>query len=100
MNASNAEPAKDQPDADLHAHGPKPDQVRITVNEQYVVMPDKHATGAEIKQAAISAGVTIQPDFVLSEVRPNGEQKIVPDERKLSLNDGDEFWAIPGDDNS
>ncbi|WP_165553128.1 hypothetical protein [Kribbella speibonae] len=70
------------------------------MNEQYVVMPDKHATGAEIKQAAISAGVPIQPDFVLSEVRPNGEQKIVPDEKKLSLKDGDEFWAIPGDDNS
>ena len=100
MNASNASTAKDRSDHDSHAQGPKPDQVRITVNEQYVVMPDKHATGADIKMAAIGAGVTIQPDFVLSEMRPNGEQKIVPDEKKLSLKDGDEFWAIPGDDNS
>jgi len=100
MSASNATTATDRPDDDPHGHGPKPDQVRISVNEQYIVMPDKHATGAEIKQAAISAGVTIQPDFVLSEVRPNGEQKIVPDEKQLSLKDGDEFWAIPGDDNS
>ncbi|TCC20724.1 hypothetical protein E0H58_25580 [Kribbella speibonae] len=96
MTAASTNPGND----DSHGPGPRPEQVRITVNEQYVVMPDKHATGAEIKQAAISAGVPIQPDFVLSEVRPNGEQKIVPDEKKLSLKDGDEFWAIPGDDNS
>ena len=42
----------------------------------------------------------IQPDFVLSEVLPSGKQKIVPDDRKIHLKDGDEFWAIPGDDNS
>lgn len=97
MDASSSATAKDRPHDAL---GPEPREVRITVNEQYVVLPDKDATGAEIKQAAIAAGATIQPDFVLSEVRPNGEQKIVPDEKKLSLKDGDEFWAIPGDDNS
>ncbi|MFC9687263.1 multiubiquitin domain-containing protein [Kribbella sp. NPDC056951] len=96
MNTASTTAANDDP----HGHGSESEHVRITVNAQYVVMPDKHATGAEIKQAAISAGVPIQPDFVLSEVRPNGEQKIVPDEKKLSLKDGDEFWAIPGDDNS
>lgn len=100
MTASAAENAKDRPETKSHGHGPHPDPVRIAVNEQYVDMPDKHASGAEIKQAAISAGVPIQPDFVLSEVRANGEQKIVPDNKHLSLKDGDEFWAIPGDDNS
>ena len=43
---------------------------------------------------------SVQPDFVLSEVRPNGEQKIIPDDKVVDLRDGDEFWAIPGDDNS
>lgn len=79
---------------------PKPEAVRITVNEQFVVMADKHQTGASIKVAAIAAGVPLQPDFVLSEVHPNGEQNVVPDDKKVTLKEGDEFWAIPGDDNS
>ena len=37
---------------------------------------------------------------MLSEVLPSGKQKIVPDDKKIHLKDGDEFWAIPGDDNS
>ncbi|WP_310963884.1 multiubiquitin domain-containing protein [Nocardioides terrisoli] len=74
--------------------------IRIIVNGQAIVMTSKHVTGAEIKAAAIAVGVPIQADFVLSEVRPSGEQKIVPDDHQVSLKDGDEFWAIPGDDNS
>ena len=26
--------------------------------------------------------------------------KIVPDDKQVHVKDGDEFWAIPGDDNS
>jgi hypothetical protein len=74
--------------------------VRITVNSQFVEISSDEATGLQIKEAAIRAGVPIQVDFVLSEVRPNGEQKVIRDERKVHLKDGDEFWAIPGDDNS
>jgi hypothetical protein len=75
-------------------------QVQVLVNGQKVVLDESEATGAEIKAAAIAAGVPIQPDFVLSEVLPSGKQKMVPDDRKIHLKDGDEFWAIPGDDNS
>jgi hypothetical protein len=75
-------------------------RVRVLVNGQEVVLGESEATGAEIKAAAIAAGVPIQPDFVLSEVLPSGKQKIIPDDRKIHLKDGDEFWAIPGDDNS
>ena len=75
-------------------------RVEVLVNGQKVVLHDSEATGAEIKAAAIAAGVPIQPDFVLSEVLASGKQKIVPDDRKIHLKDGDEFWAIPGDDNS
>ena len=80
--------------------GPKPDEVRIIVNGQPVVLTDRHQTGASIEQAAIAQGVPIQLDFVLSEVLPNGHQKVIPDEGHVTLKDGDEFWAIPGDDNS
>ena len=77
----------------------KAKQARITVNGDFVVV-SKKVTGAEIKKAAIAAGAPIGPDFVLSEVRPNGEQRIVGDETEIVVKDGDEFWAIPGDDNS
>lgn len=75
-------------------------RVQVLVNGEKVVLDRSEATGAEIKAAAIAAGVPIQPDFVLSEVLPSGKQKIVPDGKKVHLKDGDEFWAIPGDDNS
>ncbi|MBV9379906.1 MAG: multiubiquitin domain-containing protein [Streptosporangiaceae bacterium] len=74
--------------------------VQVLVNGQKVVLHQSEATGEQIKAAAIAAGVPIQPDFVLSEVLPSGKQKMVPDDRKIHLKDGDEFWAIPGDDNS
>jgi len=76
------------------------DQARVTVNGQFVVLTGRKVTGLQIKEAAIAAGVPIQLDFVLSEVRPSGEQKIVPDDREVTVKSGDEFWAIPGDDNS
>jgi hypothetical protein len=75
-------------------------EVRITVNGQFVVLAKHHVTGLEIKEAAIAAGVPIQPDFVLSEVLPSGEQRIIPDDHEVEVKTGDEFWAIPGDDNS
>ena len=75
-------------------------RVQVLVNGQNVVLYQAEASGAEIKTAAIAAGVPIQPDFVLSEVLPSGKQKVVPDDKKIHLKDGDEFWAIPGDDNS
>ncbi len=85
--------------SEAHGHS-TPKEARITVNGQFVVVPKEKLTGLEIKEAAIQAGVPIQVDFVLSEVRPSGEQKIIPDDREIPLKTGDEFWAIPGDDNS
>jgi hypothetical protein len=79
---------------------PATDEIRVTVNGQFVVLTSRKVTGLQIKEAAIAAGVPIQLDFVLSEVRPSGEQKIIPDDREITVKSGDEFWAIPGDDNS
>lgn len=75
-------------------------EIRVTVNDQFVVLKSREVTGLQVKEAAIAAGVPIQLDFVLSEVRPSGEQKIIPDDREIAVKNGDEFWAIPGDDNS
>lgn len=75
-------------------------EARVTVNGQFVVLTSRKVTGLQIKEAAVAAGVPIQLDFVLSEVRPSGEQKIIPDDREIIVKSGDEFWAIPGDDNS
>ena len=48
----------------------------------------------EVQTLSIAAGVPIQPDFVLSLVLPSGKQKMVPDDKKIHLKDGDEFWAM------
>lgn len=77
-----------------------PPTVTITVNDTRVTLTDRTLTGAEIKAAAIDAGAPIQPDFVLSKVLPNGKQRIIPDDRQVKVQDGDVFWAVPGDDNS
>ncbi|MGH3250769.1 MAG: multiubiquitin domain-containing protein, partial [Trebonia sp.] len=74
--------------------------VRVLVNGRQVTLHQAEATGEQVKAAAIAAGVPIQPDFVLSEVLPSGKQKLVPDDKKIHLKESDEFWAIPGDDNS
>jgi len=37
---------------------------------------------------------------VLSEVLPNGKEKVVPDHRHIEVRHHEEFWGIPGDDNS
>ena len=47
-----------------------------------------------------AAGVPIQQDFVLSRVLPGGKQEIIPDGKEIDVHQGEEFWAIPGDDNS
>ena len=74
--------------------------VTVTVNDLAVVLEDRRQSGAEIKAAAIAANVPMQHDFVLSEVRPNGKQRIIADDETVNVKDGDAFWAIPGDDNS
>lgn len=78
--------------------------VRITVNEQPVDLevepPDRIATGAEIKAAAIEQGVLIQQNFVLQEELPNGTSKIVGDGDEVRLREHLRFTAIAPDDNS
>lgn len=74
--------------------------VVITVNEQPVTLPERTATGAEIKTAAIAQGVLIQPNFVLQEELPNGTSRIVGDGDTVHLRPNLRFTAIQPDDNS
>lgn len=80
--------------------GGSKNEAHVTVNGLPVILTRGRSIGLEIKEAAIGVGVPIQLDWVLSEVRPDGDQKIIPDDREVTVKTGDEFWAIPGDDNS
>jgi hypothetical protein len=72
----------------------------VTVNDQPVRLTEHRRDGAQIKAAAIADGVPIQQDFVLSLVLPGGKQEIIPDGKEIDVHQSEEFWAIPGDDNS
>ena len=74
--------------------------VTIEINDHKVTMPAGLATGREIKDAAIKAGVNIQPTFMLQVQLPNGSSKVVGDTDKIPLTDHLAFTAIADDDNS
>lgn len=83
-------------------HGDPPDHpVTIHLNERPVTLPSHTATGAEIKAAAIDAGVPIQPDFILvEEIGSNGRTRVIGDDDVVHLNPELQFLANDGDDNS
>jgi len=74
--------------------------VVVHVNTKPVEVPAPKATGLEIKEAAIKAGLPIQIDFVLSEELPNGRTEIVGDVDEVTVNPQSRFLAIGADDNS
>jgi hypothetical protein len=77
-----------------------PVTVLVTVNTKPVELPKRRISGLEIKQAAIAQGVNIQPDFVLFRVKAHGKRDPIRDDEKIEPHRGDEFEAVPGDDNS
>jgi hypothetical protein len=66
---------------------PKP--VKIRVNNKTVELPDRHTTGAEIKQAA---GIPL--DFKL--YGPKGDE--ITNEQELEVHRNEKFTAISGQD--
>lgn len=79
---------------------PSPHTVTVHVNEKPVEVPAPKATGLEIKQAAMNAGLPVQLDFVLSEEEQNGTTRIVGDGDEVTVNKNSRFLAIAPDDNS
>ena len=57
-------------------------------------------TGLEIKQTAIEQGVKIQLDFVLSLEKGKDETRIIGDNDKVKVKQGQHYVAIADDDNS
>jgi len=72
----------------------------VEVNDMFVELDKRKQSGSSLKQAAIAAAVPIQADFVLSEVLANGEQQVIADDHEITVKYNDDFWAVPGDDNS
>jgi hypothetical protein len=88
-------------EVNLEAAKPKPPKtITIEVNARKVEMPEKEATGLEIKQAAIAQGVAIQLNFVLQQELPNGSSVIVGDADRVRIREHMSFTAIAPDDNS
>jgi hypothetical protein len=76
------------------------DTFDIIVNENPVSITGHRHTGLEIKQAAIAAGLSIDVDFVLSEVAGPGKTRIVGNDEEVTLTKKSRFEAIPNDDHS
>lgn len=74
--------------------------VTITVNNVTVELPKEELTGAEIKAAAIAAGVSIEPSFVLSVQKHGDRYEVVGDQDVIKVHQGLDFTAVAPDDNS
>lgn len=74
-------------------------EIRITVNRQPVVLQGVRHTGQQIKDAAIAQNVAIGSGFLLSR-KTERKYKPLGDEEQIRVQDGDEFRAVDGDDNS
>lgn len=78
----------------------QPRKVEIFVNERPVQMEGHAATGLQVKEAAISSGVQIQLDFVLSEELEHRHTRVIGDTDIVHLRPGLRFVAVAPDDNS
>ena len=71
---------------------PKPKPVTIVVNNRDVEMPDREATGPQIKQHA-----GIPPEFMLYREH-GGKLEPVTDDEAIKLHDNQRFRAVSGQD--
>lgn len=99
--STNDQRTKDPKGDDQHDNtgGGPAKTVVIQVNTRDVTMPDRTATGAEVKAAAIAQGVAIQPTFVLS-VKHGNRYDVIGDNDEIKLHKGLDFIATDTDDNS
>ena len=75
--------------------------ITVTVNNQKVSFTKRRVTGLQIKEAAISQGVKIEPSFVLYPVKPDGGLgAAIGDDKLVTLKECDAFSCVAPDDNS
>ena len=77
-----------------------PPEITIFVNDKPVKLIGEQHTGAEIKQAAIEAGVQIDPDFVLKLERGPDQTDVINNRKPIEIKCGTRIQAIADDDNS
>jgi hypothetical protein len=88
------------PEAATAGGNPAAHLVKIMVNEQPIELLGPRTTGAEIKQAAIAAGLPIDAAFQLIEEFPHGRTRVVGDAEQIEIRPGSRFLALAPDDNS
>jgi hypothetical protein len=74
--------------------------VKVLVNEQPVEVLGPRATGLEIKEAAINAGLPIDIGFQLIEELPHGRTRVIGNQDVIEVRPGSRFLALAPDDNS
>jgi len=74
--------------------------IPIAVNNHHLVVHERRMTGAEIKAAAIAAGVQIQPTFTLMLKHHGRPSEVIGDSEVLVMKPGQRFSCLPADDNS
>jgi hypothetical protein len=74
--------------------------VRILINEQPVEVAGPRASGLDIKEAAIHAGLPIDLGFQLIEELPHGRTRVIGDADVVEVRPGSRFLALAPDDNS
>lgn len=72
----------------------------IYVNNNAVSIEKGRYTGAEIKQIAITQGIQIQADFLLSLIKDGGGEDVIGDNDPIKIKDGMRFSAVADDDAS
>lgn len=85
-----------------HGHGHHP-KFTVLVNTHKVELDEKKMTGSQVKAAAIAQGAELEQDFQLSLKHRHGHGNrydIVGDDDEIKIEDGLEFVAVAGDDNS
>lgn len=88
-----------------HGHDQHHRTFAVLVNTHKVELGEKKMTGSQIKTAAIAQGAELEQDFQLSLKHQHGHghgnrYDIIGDDDKVKIEDGLEFVAVAGDDNS
>ena len=72
--------------------------VQVFVNNKPVTLQRRVLSGSEIKAAAISQGVVIQSDFLLYQVKGDGQLEPIRDDEQVHVHEHERFRAVTPDD--
>lgn len=72
--------------------------VQVFVNNKPVTLQRRVLSGSDIKAAAISQGVSIQPDFLLYHVKGDGQLEPIRDDEQVHVHEHERFRAVTPDD--